>query len=85
MVYKRVRVWLMKLRQREQLTETLLLKTSSFMVSGETSPIIQDMLCKYYPFYRVGKQSISKQMNNDDLKFTQHDQIAGLASPLFIV
>ncbi len=41
------------------------------------------MLCKYFCVNRPRKQSISKEMNNDnDLKFALHDQIVGLASPL---
>ena len=43
------------------------------------------MLCKYFCVHRPRKQSISKEMNIDnDLKFAQHDQIVGLASPLGI-
>ena len=70
MEYKRVRAWLMKLRQRGQLIEILLLKNVQLHRKRQNQFDNSDMLCKYFPFYRARKQSISKDMNKDNLKYT---------------
>jgi hypothetical protein len=36
-------------------------------------------LCKYCHVYKLSTQSISKEMNNDELKFSWQNQIVGLA------
>ena len=40
------------------------------------------MQCNFFCVYRPYKESISKEMNNDDLNLHLHDQIVGLASLL---
>ena len=54
--------------------------------SGEASPTFGPYKCKFscvYSHYRPYKESISKEMNNDnDLNLNLHDQNVGLASLL---